>query len=120
MSRLRAENELLRTKLESCQGLFVKTRVATPNSRHGGGSVLQYSAKTRALAISLLSQGETAVDVHRMLKTMVLITPELLDGGENVGIPCPMTLSRWREAIPGLNSLQSASFIENSEKFVLG
>ena len=120
LTRLQAENAMLREKLMSCQSLFVKQRVATPNSRNGGGSVLKYSAKTRALSISLLSQGETAVGVHRMLKTMVLITPELLEGGENVGIPCPMTLSRWREAIPGLNSLQSASFIENSEKFVLG
>ena len=120
ITRLRAENKMLRNKLKSCQEIFVKEKVATPRSRNGGGSVLQYSVKTRALAISLLSQGETAVGVHRMLKTMALITPELLEGGDNVGIPCVMTLSRWRDAIPGLNSLQSISFIENDEKFVLG
>ena len=121
VDRLRAENSILRKNLNAVQELFVKKRVKTPRSRNSGGSVLTYSNKMRAMAISLLAQGESAASVHRVLKTMTVITPELLESTDGVvGIPCPQTLSLWRDTIPGLNDVQTKLFIENSDRFVIG
>ena len=119
--RLRAENAILRKNCKAMQELFVKKRVKTPRSRNSGGSVLTYSNKMRALSISLLAQGESASFVHRVLKTMTVITPELLESADGVvGIPCSQTLSLWRDTIPGLNDVQSKLFIEASDRFVIG
>ena len=121
VDRLRAENVILRKNCNAMQEVFVKKRVKTPRSRNSGGSVLTYSNKMRALAISLLAQGESAASVHRVLKTMTIITPELLESTDGVvGIPCPQTLSLWRDTIPGLNDVQTRLFIESSDKFVIG
>ena len=82
---------------------------------------MTYSNKMRAMAISLLAQGESASSVHRVLKTMTVITPELLESTDGVvGIPSPQTLSLWRDTIPGLNDVQSKLFIEGSDRFVIG
>lgn len=121
LDRLRAENVILRKNCNAMQEVFVKKRVKTPRSRNSGGSVLTYSNKMRALAISLLAQGESAASVHRVLKTMTIITPELLESTDGVvGIPCPQTLSLWRDTIPGLNDVQTRLFIEGSDKFTIG
>ena len=64
---------------------------------------------------------ESAASVHRVLKTMTIITPELLESTDGVvGIPCPQTLSLWRDTIPGLNDVQTRLFIESSDKFTIG
>ena len=121
LTRLRAENLILRQQVEAMQEVFVKKRVRTPKSRNSGGSVLTYSNKMRALAISLLAEGESAASVHKVLKTMTVITPELLESSEGVvGIPCQQTLSLWRNSLPGLNDVQTELFIESSQKLVLG
>ena len=121
LSKLRAENAILRQKCNAMQDLFVKKRKTTPRSRNSGGSTLCYSNKMKSMAISLLAQGESSMSVYRTLKTMTLMIPELLEAdNEVVGIPCHQTLSRWRDQIPILNAIQTKSFIENGDRFVLG
>ena len=121
LTKLRAENEILRQKCQMMQEIFVKKRKKNPRSRNSGGSTLCYSNKMKSMAISLLAQGESSMSVYRTLKTMTLIIPELLDAeNEVVGIPCHQTLSRWRDQIPILNAIQTKSFIESGNRFVLG
>ena len=118
--RLRAENQILHQQVDAMQELFIKKRVPTPRSRNSGGSTLCYSGKMKAMAISLLAQGESSMSVHRILKTMTLITPELLENDGVCGIPCHKTLSNWRDKIPLLNMVQAKQFIAGSDHFVLG
>ena len=121
LSKLRAENAILRQKCNAMQDLFVKKRKKNPRSRNSGGSTLCYSNQMKSMAISLLAQGESSMSVYRTLKTMTLMIPELLEAdNEVVGIPCHQTLSRWRDQIPILNAIQTKCFIENGDRFVLG
>ena len=118
--RLTAVNEVMGQKLGSIQSLFKKVRVRT-HSRNDGGSVLRYGKKVKAYAISLMCQGESACSVHRSLKTLATICPEVMELSDgSVGeIPCVRTLSNWREQIPSLNDLHSGLFIDGDDQFIL-
>ena len=121
LSKLRAENTILRETCQAMQDLFVKKRKQSPRSRNSGGSNACYSNQMKSMAISLLAQGESSMSVYRTLKTMTLTIPELLEApNEVVGIPCHQTLSRWRDQIPMLNTIQTNAFIQNGSRFVLG
>ena len=117
---LTAVVEIQKRKIESMQGVFRKTRVST-NSRNGGGSVLEFSSETKAFAIGCMAQGESACSVRRMLEQMVVISPELIQVENGIGgIPSLTTLNRWRDLIPGLNQIQCQSFIDSSERIIIG
>ena len=118
---LSAVVEIQKRKLDSCQGVFKKTRVPTPGSRNSGGSVLEFSSKTKAFAIGCMALGESAASVRRMMEQMVIVSPELIEVDEGVGaIPSLATLDSWRNLIPGLNQIQSQAFIDSSQRIVIG
>ena len=102
--RLKAVNQVMGDKLASVQDLFKKSRVPTPSSRHGGGSVLKFGRKVKAFAISLMCQGESSMSILRSLRTLAMVCPEVLENGDgSVGnIPCRKTLDIWRSQIPEL------------------
>ena len=119
--RLRAMNDVQGRKLASMQDLFKKSRIRTPNSRHGGGSVLAFGKRMKAYSISMLCQGESSTSVFRSLKTLSLICPEILENedGSFGSIPCRQTLDLWRSQIPALNEVHCHQFIETDEQFVI-
>ena len=113
--------EIQKRKIESMQSIFKKVRVPTPGSRNSGGSVLEFSPKTKALAIGSMALGESACSVRRMMEQLVVVSPELMEVDEGVGaIPCIATLNNWRNLIPGLNQIQSQAYIDSSERIVIG
>ena len=119
--RLQAINEIQGKKLASITDLFKKSRVATPASRHGGGSVLKFGKKVKAYAISLMCQGESSMSIWRSLRTLAMICPEVLENADgSVGsIPSRQTLDYWRSQIPALNTIHCKQFIESDDEFVL-
>ena len=120
MIRLQAVNKVL-AKLASVQDLFKKSRVATPTSRHGGGSVLKFGKKVKAYAISLMCQGESSMSIWRSLRTLAMICPEVLENADgSVGsVPCRQTLDIWRSQIPALNTIHCQQFIESDNEFIV-
>ena len=119
--RLQAVNEVQGEKLASIQDLFKKSRVATPTSRHGGGSVLKFGKKVKAYAISLMCQGESSMSIWRSLRTLAMICPEVLENSDgSVGsVPCRQTLDIWRSQIPALNTIHCQQFIESDNEFIV-
>ena len=119
--RLQAINEVQGRKLASIQDLFKKSRVPTPSSRHGGGSVLKFGRKVKAFAINLMCQGESSMSVWRSLRTLAMICPEVLenDDGSIGNVPCRKTLDIWRSQIPVLNTIHCKQFIEDDDSFAL-
>ena len=118
---LTAVVEIQKRKLDSCQGVFKKIRVPTPGSRNSGGSVFEFSTKTKAFAIGSMALGESACSVRRIMEQLVMVSPELIEVDEGIGaIPSIATLNNWRNLIPGLNQLQSQAFIDSSQRVVIG
>ena len=118
---LTAVVEIQKRQIESMQGVFKKVRVPTPGSRNSGGSVLEFSTKTKAFAIGSMALGESACSVRRMMEQLVIVSPELIEVDEGVGaIPCITTLNSWRNLIPGLNQIQSQAFIDSSQRISIG
>ena len=118
---LTAVVEIQKRQIESMQGVFKKVRVPTPGSRNSGGSVFEFSTKTKAFAIGSMALGESACSVRRMMEQLVIVSPELIEVDEGVGaIPCITTLNSWRNLIPGLNQIQSQAFIDSSRRISIG
>ena len=106
----------LQAQLNEIHDIFGKKLTPT-NSRHGGGAVRQFTTKAKSIVIACASMGESSVSINREMKTMTAVCPQLL--GPDSDVPSTTTIDEWRNLIPGMNFIQTSSWIDRAERIVL-